>query len=290
MSRPALILRQMRAEELPLVLDWAAAEGWNPGLDDAGAFLAADPAGFFVAGVAGQIVAAISVVNHGAENAFLGLYICRPDWRGRGVGLDLWSRALVHAGTRSVGLDGVAAQQANYERSGFVRTGATTRLAGRLEGQPDSMIRPVGQADIAGLVALDAAAAGYPRARFLTEWLKPSPGRLSLLLQAGAGAGAGAETGAGAAGFATIRRCRQGAKIGPVIAPDAEMAMRLIRAAIAACPSDQILIDLPDLATQLGAGLTAIGFRPVFATARMYRGAPPQTTTALQAIATMELG
>ena len=40
-----MTVRLMTLADLAMVLDWAAAEGWNPGLDDAAAFLAADPEG-----------------------------------------------------------------------------------------------------------------------------------------------------------------------------------------------------------------------------------------------------
>ena len=82
----APLCRTARGNEIALMLDWAAAEGWNPGLEDAAAFVAADPEGFFVAEVAGEVVAAISVVHHGADHAFLGLYLCRPDHRGGWTG------------------------------------------------------------------------------------------------------------------------------------------------------------------------------------------------------------
>ena len=38
-----LQIRSMKPEEIDLALDWAAAEGWNPGLHDAVPFRAADP-------------------------------------------------------------------------------------------------------------------------------------------------------------------------------------------------------------------------------------------------------
>ncbi|WP_368074483.1 GNAT family N-acetyltransferase [Celeribacter baekdonensis] len=77
-------LRSAEPQDLVRVLDWARAEGWNPGLDDASAFWGADGDGFFVAEVEDQIVAAISVVNHDADFAFLGLYLCLPAFRGAG--------------------------------------------------------------------------------------------------------------------------------------------------------------------------------------------------------------
>ena len=38
----------MSRQELDLAVDWAAAEGWNPGLHDANCFYAIDPNGFLI--------------------------------------------------------------------------------------------------------------------------------------------------------------------------------------------------------------------------------------------------
>ena len=46
-------VRTMRPQEVALVLDWAAQEGWNPGLADAACFAAVDPEGFLLGGVCG---------------------------------------------------------------------------------------------------------------------------------------------------------------------------------------------------------------------------------------------
>lgn len=275
----APLCRTARGNEIALMLDWAAAEGWNPGLEDAAAFVAADPEGFFVAEVAGEVVAAISVVHHGADHAFLGLYLCRPDHRGRGIGYALWQHALDHAGDRSVGLDGVAAQQENYARSGFIRTGATTRYEGRLTGTPSDLVRPMTAADAAAVAELDRQANGYARPAFLTAWTAPQPTRRSWVLEETA-----------LHGVVTARRCRDGVKIGPVIAPDADAALVLIRAALAQMPEEPVIIDLPEASHDLSDALTALGFEATFATARMWRGPAPQAGPTLQAIATMELG
>jgi hypothetical protein len=40
--------RTMTRDDVALAVDWAAQEGWNPGLHDAASFHAADPKGFFV--------------------------------------------------------------------------------------------------------------------------------------------------------------------------------------------------------------------------------------------------
>ena len=276
----AQIHRVARRDDVATMLDWAAAEGWNPGLDDAGPFHAADPEGYFVAELDGKAVASISVVNHSDDMAFLGFFICRPEFRGRGIGLGLWSHALAHAGTRTIGLDGVAAQEANYARSGFVRAGASRRFAGRLPGVGNDGIRDLRPDDLPALITLDAAACGYERAAFLSAWLAPCATRRSVVLD-----GPG-----GIEGVATIRRCREGCKIGPVIAADADTALRLAAAAASRLPSEIVFIDAAPGNKALADALRGLGFEETFATARMYRGPAPRATVQLQAIATMELG
>jgi hypothetical protein len=109
----------MRRADLEVALDWAAAEGWNPGLADADPFYSADPGGFRMGFVDGEPATAISVVRYGPAFAFLGLYICRPDLRGRGYGRATWAAGMATTEGRTVGLDGVVARQADYRRSGF---------------------------------------------------------------------------------------------------------------------------------------------------------------------------
>jgi hypothetical protein len=43
-----LTIRVMDRGEMTIAGDWAAAEGWNPGLDDAACFATVDPNGFYM--------------------------------------------------------------------------------------------------------------------------------------------------------------------------------------------------------------------------------------------------
>lgn len=266
---------QMRVDELPVVLDWATTEGWNPGLEDAEAFYASDPSGFFVARVDGAPVAAISVVNHSDDFAFLGLYICAPKWRGQGVGKALWDHAITHAGARTIGLDGVPDQQANYKASGFVRADETARYTGKL---PTSDVRlPQARgSDLTWMIDKERAANGYAKPVFLANWLKRGAARKTYILD-------------DQQGFATVRRCQAGAKIGPLVAKDAQSAQKLMVGSANAFPGP-VSIDVPASNTALGAYCIARGMTCDFKTARMYRGAPPIPGTQHRAIATMELG
>lgn len=275
------VTRPMSAAELETVMGWAAEEGWNPGIADAAAFHAADPEGFFLTLVGGEPVAAISVVNHDEGNAFLGLYLCRPEWRGRGIGYATWMHGLNHAGAQTVGLDGVPAQEANYRVSGFVRTGASLRHEGRVEAKASDAVRAATAEDAPQLMALDAGATGHARPGFLTAWLSnEAEVRETRLLQAEGEI----------AGYATWRACGTGTKIGPVIAPGPAEALTLIADIAALRPDGPLIVDVPEGNTALRRELEQAGFTVPFATARMYRGQPPETGPTLQAIATMELG
>lgn len=263
--------------DLDRILGWAAEEGWNPGLGDARAFHAADPQGYFLAEVGGEPVGAISVVNHSEAFAFLGIYLCRPAWRGQGIGMALWRNGLAYAGPRTVGLDGVAAQEANYARSGFVRTGATIRFESSRQTGPDPKFRAMRPEDMPVLLDLDKKATGIGRARFLATWLGMTPDRRTPVFEQGGRIRA----------FATARLCRQGCKVGPIVAPDARMGQAL---ADSARWAGTRIIDVPEANSELISALVARGYRETFRTARMYRGPVPQGDGSEQAVATMELG
>ncbi|SNT12822.1 GNAT family N-acetyltransferase [Tropicimonas sediminicola] len=275
-----MILRTMTLPELAEVLDWAASEGWNPGLDDAEAFFAADPNGFFVAEVDGRLAAAISVVNHSDSFAFLGLYICRPEFRGKGIGFALWTHALEHAGPRTVGLDGVPDQQANYRRSGFALASETSRFEGPLPPVPNAALRTATAADLPALIDRCSRANGYAMERFLAHWFRPTEHRRTLVLDAPNGP----------TGFATWRRCRLGIKIGPLLADGLEAATALLHGIAEEAPGEPLILDVPREMDALAAHCRAQGMECAFSTARMYRGTAPVTGSGLHTVATLELG
>lgn len=274
-------IRQMTPDDLGTVLGWAREEGWNPGLADAPAFLAADPGGFLIGEIGGEPVAAISVVRHAPGLAFLGLYIVRPEWRGKGHGLQIWQAGLARVGSITVGLDGVVAQQEAYRRSGFVLSHRHIRFEGAVGSTaPGAEIVPVGTQCLPDLSRLDAAVTGYTRPAFLLAWLAASPDRRSLaLLRDGR-----------VAGYGVIRRCDQGAKIGPLFAPDAAGAEALARA-LAGLMEGPVQLDVPE-PNAGSTGLAArLGMAPVFETARMWKGRPPsEDLSRVFGVASFELG
>lgn len=264
--------------ELSLIMDWAASEGWNPGQEDAHAFWQADPDGFFVATQNDTPIAAISIVNHSDRFAFLGLYIARPEHRGKGIGYALWQHALAHAGNRTVGLDGVPDQQENYAASGFQLFSATTRFTGRPPAVANPDIRIASLADVDTLIDMEGTASGVHKPAYLRAWFTPTDTRQTLVLEDHA-----------IKGCCTCRLCRSGVKIGPLIANTAKDATALIAHA-ASLYDSELTIDVPDTSKPLKDLCADLSLTPGFTTARMYRGPFTSVRHDYFALTTMELG
>ncbi|TGQ52897.1 GNAT family N-acetyltransferase [Mesorhizobium sp. M1C.F.Ca.ET.193.01.1.1] len=273
-------IRTLTASEVETLVDWAAGEGWNPGVGDAAALRAADPAGFIGAFVGNEMVAGISAVAYGADFGFIGLYICRPDRRGEGHGKAVWDAGMTRLGNRIIGLDGVAEQRANYQRKGFVPAYETVRFSGRAAGLTGGGgARSVTAANAAEILAYDRQCFPARREAFLREWLQAP--RIALM-----------STGsAGIAGYGVARRCREGFKVGPLFADEMNIALALMAELAGRTEGGELHVDVP--ATQAGftAMLQAAGMVPGFTTTRMYKGGKPgNAPTKVFGITTLELG
>lgn len=274
-------IRPMTAADLAQVLAWAEAEGWNPGVADAAAFRAADPDGFLIAEVAGEPAASLSIVGFGDATAFLGLYICHPEHRGRGVGYALWQAGMARLAPRTTGLDGVPAQQANYARSGFALAHRNLRFSGVVTPEGPDMTLPLASAQLGAAHALDRAVTGFDRRAFFADWLTGDPSRQArVLLRDGALAGLG-----------VLRACAQGYKVGPLFAADRAAAEALLDGLAARTGGARLSLDVPEPNVAAIALAEARGLVPEFETARMWRGPPPaQDIGRTFGVTTFELG
>ncbi len=279
----SLEIKQMSRADLDVALGWARAEGWNPGLDDAAPFHAQDPSGFLVGWLGTLRIGCISVVKYGADFAFLGLYIVLPAFRGKGHGKAIWDAGMASAPGRTIGLDGVPAQQANYQKSGFARAHGSARWGGRLSGlvAKRSYVRPVTQADEATLLAFDRRHVAADRTAFLKAWLAPSASRQTE----------GFFEGETLRGYGTIRRCVEGWKVGPLFAETPAIAEALLATLLTPAGTDLVFIDIPEPNAAAVAMARRLGLQPAFETARMYLGpAPVLPLEQIYGITTLELG
>ncbi|RZI42712.1 GNAT family N-acetyltransferase [Herbaspirillum sp. HC18] len=275
-------IRTMRREELAFAIDLAAQEGWNPGLHDAECFFAADPSGFLIGEFHGEPIGCISSVSYAGRFGFVGLYIIRPEFRGRGYGLRLWQAGLARLRGHNVGLDGVVAQQGNYARSGFRLAYRNVRYRDKAEPAAiHATIRPAVEVAFEAISDYDRKIFPEQRHAFLRQWLaQPMAGAYV------------AQDGGRLTGYTVIRQCREGWKIGPLAADDAAIARRLYEAACAhASGREAIFIDIPEANPGAKSFLSTLDLIPVFETARMYTGADPAIELPkLFGVTTLELG
>ncbi|MGN9762534.1 GNAT family N-acetyltransferase [Streptomyces sp. SD31] len=276
-----LVVTRAGLDDWPVISGWAAAEGWNPGLADGPAFFAQDPDGFFLGRIDGEPVSAISVVNYGTDYAFLGCYLVRPDLRGRGHGLTTWKTALAHAGSRTIGLDGVVAQQDNYRRSGFELAHRTVRFTGTAPAcEVPADVRGVRSEDIADITAYDGTCTPADRPRFLAHWLTGT-GHHAVVRRSGDRV----------TGYGVIRPGHDCPRIGPLFADTAEDARALFAALTADAAGREVAIDVPEPNAAGVALAEEAGFTPSFETARMYTGpVRPYAEERVFGVTTLELG
>lgn len=273
------VIRVLTLAEISTLLEWAHAEGWNPGLGDAAAFRAADPDGFIGCFVNDQMAAGMSAVRYGSDFGFIGLYIAHPDFRGKGHGRRVWDAGIARLEGRVVGLDGVPEQQANYRSMGFVSAYETQRWSGRPTALHGTDASDFSMDMALGLLHYDRAFFPAQRTTFLTEWMR-APRRTKVLSNA-----------SGILGYAVSRPCQDGVKIGPLFADGPASAMTLFRAAAAQHPDADIHIDVPVGQEAFGTFLDGVGLTPGFLTARMYRGdEPAMRHDQIFAVTTLELG
>ena len=277
-------IRTLSPHELALPLEWAAAEGWNPGIADAACFASVDAKAFLLGELDGEPAASISVVNYDDRFAFLGFYIVRTDLRGRGLGWRIWQAGLAHAGTRSIGLDGVVAQQENYKKSGFALAWRNVRYGGVIGAPPRAGAQPatmeLAGVPFAAVEADDATVFHASRGFFLRTWIG-APGHIGRAVMRDGRLCA----------WGVIRPCRRGFKIGPLFADDRASAEQVFAALVAEAGGGEVFLDVPEPTAEGVALARAHGLAPVFETARMYRGAVrPLRSKRIFGITSFELG
>ncbi len=277
------VIRPMQPHELDLAIEWAATEGWNPGLNDAGVFYAADPQGFFIGLLDGKPIAAVSGVRYGERYGFIGLFIVLPEYREKTYGWRIGQAALSRLAGRTIGIDGVVAHQPSYRRMGFVYAHRNVRYQGQTGGAHSDPPGLVSLADrsLDEILAYDRQCFPEVRSVFLQRWIE----------QPGANAFGWLHQGR-LAGYAVARPCREGFKIGPLFADNPAGAEALLSGLLGRLPAGcSFYLDVPQNNTDAVAIAGRLGMQMVFETARMYRGPTPDLPMSrIFGITSFELG
>jgi GNAT superfamily N-acetyltransferase len=270
-----LVVRNMNRSEVDDLVDWAAREGWNPGLYDADLFWTTDPAAFIAADLDGELIGGGAITSYNGEFGFMGFFIVRPEFRGLGFGNTLWHArrdrllARLRPGV-SIGLDGVFAMQDYYTRGGFVFSHRDIRFRAEIPDPPSTS--RVDDEDIIPLTAipfdqvLDYDRTCFPtvRSTFLRGWISQTD---ALAL--------GCQRDGKLIGYGVVRRCREGCKIGPLFADDARVAEALYSRLAGFAAGGPLFLDVPENNPEAIALVHQHRLVEVFGCARMYLGPPP---------------
>ncbi|XFA71979.1 GNAT family N-acetyltransferase [Thermosynechococcaceae cyanobacterium Okahandja] len=279
-------LRPMHRADLDVAIAWAAAEGWQPGLGDGDSFYATDPHGFWLGELGGKPISCISAVAYNNCYGFVGFYIVHPDYRGQGYGWQTWQHALAYLRDRQMGLDGVVAQQANYQKSGFEVAYRNIRYSAQFSTLPEPQeaaavdVVPASTLPFDQLMAFDATYFPAARPTFLQHWLQQPNALAAAVVERGT-----------IQGYGMIRPCHQGWRIGPLFATTPPVAETLLRQFLRHGYAKPCFWDIPEPNLAALALAAHYGFTPCFETARMYKnGCPNLPLEGIFGVTTLELG
>lgn len=277
-------VRTMTRDDLDVAVEWAAAEGWNPGLYDGDVFYETDPQGFLAGEVNGELMASISAISYGDKFGFIGFFIVHPEYREKGYGIQLWKAAMAKLSGRNVGLDGVVAQQENYAKSGFKLAYRNIRFetvsAVGKDTKVSACLVPLSSLPFDSVNTYDVARFPAPRPVFLQHWIS-RPATVAL----------GYVQDGDLRGYGVIRPCRTGYKIGPLFGESEAVADELFRALLAHATGEKVYLDPPEPNALAMALVKRYGMTPVFETARMYTGPMPEVPLSrIFGVTSFELG
>lgn len=256
-------IRPMKRIDLDIAINWAAKEGWNPGLYDGDSFYETDPNGFFMGFLGNKPISCISAVSYNKKFGFLGFYIVKPEYRGNGYGIQIWNRAIEYLNTQNIGLDGVVAQQENYKKSGFTYAYRNIRFMGKSREKKNFFNKNIVALNIIPfdkVVEYDTNLFPSPRPQFLKRWIC-LPDSLSI----------GVLNRNKLVGYTVIRKCTDGYKIGPLFADDKKLAQDLLISLMNYLPpSSNFFLDVPEINSHSVQLAKIYGMNKCFETARMY--------------------
>lgn len=278
------ILRPMTKDDLKIALNWAAAEGWNPGIDDADNFYIADPGGFLIGELNGKPISCISIVRYPSGFNFVGIYIVKPEQRKKGFGLKTWTEAFKLIPQQSAALDAVLQQVSNYQKFGFQPAHSHLRYQGKVTGKISSDVINIKAVDFAQLCDYDQQYFPSYRSHFLTQWINQPHGQGYAIIKND-----------NLLGYGVIRQATDGFKIAPLFAENETIAEKLFLALATYAQGDNqgdnIYVDVPNINQSAISLFTSYEMKDIFECVRMYTGEKPDINWQnIFGVTTLELG
>jgi len=280
----AITVKNASRREMPIFIDWAREEGWNPGIHDIDVFYNTDPNGFFICYFDDEPVGCISAVKYNKNFGFIGFYIVKPDFRNyRNIAFLLGRHAKDYLNGCNIGLDGVLERVENYEKFGFKYSHKNLRYEGFFDNEDHNLstnLISIYKEDYKEILLYDRYCFPSKRSVFLRNWYYKGFGKQYVYKNK-----AGVIKGIG-----RIRPCFNGYKIGPLFADNFEIAEELFLTLTNWC-EEPVYLDIPETNENALKLVEKYNMKQCFATARMYSEKIPKLKNKrIYGITTFELG
>lgn len=259
----------MRREDIPAGLRLCRESGWNQTARDWEMFLTLSPQGCRVAVKEGRVVGTAATVRYEGRFSWIGMVFVDPAERGQGIGTRLMNEALGELKDMpSVRLDATPAGREVYRKLGFVDECQLSRMetvvpAG-IRTSPGNPARPMTAEDIPLVAALDREVFGADRRALLAWMLEGAPAYARVI-----------EAQGHIVGYSFGRHGFTFEHLGPVVAPDPQVAQHLVPACLQGRDGQRFILDAPQHEPDWLSWLTSLGFHEQRVLTRMfYRGNP----------------
>jgi GNAT superfamily N-acetyltransferase len=276
-----ITIEQMNRKEVDIAIELAQKEGWNPGIHDAECFYSADPTGFYAAKLNEEIIGTISLVKYTDNFVFEGLYIIKPEFRGKGIGKQVQQYALDLCRDMNLGLDGIVSIKEKYEEYGLKFAYNNYRFASKAVDKPSKNCHSIKREDFKEVVVYDKECFGFDRIKFLESWLFQKD-HTSMLIRNSMNE---------ITGYGVIRKCIDGYKIGPLFSNSEGEAELLFNSLTSTVLGETVFLDVPEL-NETGVQFAQLKcMQPIFSTVRMYsKSVPDLPMSKIFGVTTFELG
>jgi len=268
---PETRLRRLRLEDAPRAAALANSVGWPHTVQDWERLITWGGRGSFCIVQGDTLLATAISTGYGKDRAWIGVVITHPDHRRRGLGRRVTQAAIDYAqeqGVRCILLDASDMGRPVYERMGFRALYSIEVWEGRASTYLGPQARPLREADLPAVIALDAQAFGVARGRIITRLVQDFPHYAWVDEENGR-----------VAGFILAQlRGNDTAHIGPWVHRSFWGAERLLRTALGRLQGRQVRVDIPDRNAQATVFAHNHNLRYTRCCTRMIYGAgePPQ--------------
>ena len=237
-------IKEMRKEDLPLVLDLINAEGWDYDLVDVERILEIDPEDSVTAVSGREIVGGITVACHEGRGV-LGHVVVKHSWRKKGIGKDMMIKVIEKLEAKRIAiieLYSVPTAVEFYKQLGFRKIGDLMIFVGSIRtpiATTPSMaeIGDLTAQDLESVKDLDRKITGFERGNIIENLMLPNLGHSVGLFEDGR-----------LMGFALGRMSGNSAEIGPWIMEKSNRndAAALFTAAMNKLGNRKTYIEVPD--------------------------------------------